>query len=79
MRRGALQPSTAPPLPFPALASSRRKHTISALAFNAQGSHCAYAASYDYHRGVDGMASAPATQLFMHQITQEDLQGKPAA
>ena len=46
------------------------KHTISAMQFNKDGSLCAYAASYDYYRGSEGVAHAPPTQLFVHAMTQ---------
>ena len=54
------------------------RNTISALAWNAPGTLAAYAASYDYHRGIDGTQPAPPpTQLFIHSMVSEDMQPKP--
>lgn len=52
------------------------KTSIAALAFNPAGSICAYAASYDYHRGIEGAAQAPPSQLLLHNMTHEDMQPK---
>jgi len=58
---------------------SCRRHTISATAWNATGDLYAYAASYDWHRGSDGLrdyAAAP-TGIYIHSMSGEDMVGKP--
>jgi mRNA export factor len=58
-------------------ATFSNRNSIAALAWNAAGTQCAYAASYDYHRGVEGTQPAqPPTQLLVHNMQSEDMQPK---
>ncbi|ORY47836.1 WD40 repeat-like protein [Rhizoclosmatium globosum] len=59
--------------PFPAVGSS-----ISATAFNRNGTIFAYAASYDWGKGHEHYAQGTPNKIFLHATKDEDVKPKPA-
>ncbi|KAJ3088964.1 hypothetical protein HK100_007901, partial [Physocladia obscura] len=53
-------------------------NTISATAFNHNGSIFAYASSYDWGKGHEHYKQGTANQIFLYPTKDEDVKPKPA-
>ncbi|KAJ4457689.1 putative Protein RAE1 [Paratrimastix pyriformis] len=62
------------------LAKPAKKTTpVTAVAFNNSGQYLAYALGYDWERGFDGNTPEKRTQIFLHQVTEDEVKPKPKA
>lgn len=50
---------------------------LTAIRFNAQGTMCAYAQGYDWHKGVEGTSIAAPVKVFVHAVDEKEIAPRP--